>query len=358
MTLAQDLPFHPVPADRIIMESSNCMALYDNLPQSRGHALVIPNWSVFSLFELHGEVRAELWHLVRLVREVLKTRFNPDGFIIGVSDGQVAGQTVHHAHVHIIPRYGGDVRDPQGGIRRIIPEEATYWEDAGGEKTVEVLGIDVGVTKGLHVIALSLINASETGPFTILGNGISVEEAVAICLRRTPACIAIDSPPAWALAGNARGGEQELRRLGIHLYATPSDPAKQSSNFYAWMKVGFSVFEGLQSQYPLYREGVVGRHALEVFPHATAVALACRHRAKGTRKTVWRKQVLTANGFEVSGLRNADCVDAALAAVTAAHALRGSFSAFGNPQEGVIVTPYPDAASRFRAARRPVGVDA
>ena len=241
---------------------------------------------------------------------------------------------------------------------RLIPEKVTYWDGKAGAECVDVLGIDVGVAKGLHVVALALSGRSVAGAFTILGNGISVEDVAAICLRRHPACIAIDSPPAWARAGNARTGEQALRRLGIHLYATPSDPEKQKSDFYGWMKVGFKVFAALQSQYPLYREGSVDRHAFEVFPHATAVALAGRHRAKEERKVAWRKQILADHGFDTGPLRNADCVDAALAAVTAAYALRGRFSAFGDPTEGVIVTPYPDAAERFRAARRSADTDA
>ena len=57
-------------------------------------------------------------------------RHNPDGFTIGINDGPAAGQTVHHAHIHIIPRYKGDVPDPRGGIRWVIPEKARYWDKA------------------------------------------------------------------------------------------------------------------------------------------------------------------------------------------------------------------------------------
>jgi predicted RNase H-like nuclease len=139
--------------------------------------------------------------------------------------------------------------------------------------------------------------------------------------------------------------------VGIQLYSTPSDPQKQQSAFYGWMKVGFMLFEALCSEYPLYREGQVGRHALEVFPHATAVALAGRHRPDGVKKRAWRKQILADQGYDVSGLRNSDLVDAALATVTAAYALRGASTAFGDPDEGVIVTALVDAADRFRVAR-------
>jgi predicted RNase H-like nuclease len=115
---------------------------------------------------------------------------------------------------------------------------------------------------------------------------------------------------------------------------------KQALPFYSWMKVGFTLFEALGAKYPLYRQGQAEQHALEVFPHATAFALAGRHKPKEMSKVRWRRLVLAEQGFDISGLSNADCVDAALAALTAAHALRGTFSAFGDPAEGVIVTPY------------------
>ena len=65
--------------------------------------------------------------LVASVREQLQQEFKPDAFNIGVNDGTAAGQTVLHAHVHVIPRYAGDVPDPRGGVRWIIPEKADYW---------------------------------------------------------------------------------------------------------------------------------------------------------------------------------------------------------------------------------------
>jgi predicted nuclease with RNAse H fold len=213
-----------------------------------------------------------------------------------------------------------------------------------------VIGIDVGVSKGLHVVALRAVAERAGGVFTVLGNGVPLDEAVRLCLAHNPACVAIDSPPGWAMEGNARRGEVELRRLGIQLYATPSDPRKQGSPFYGWMKVGFALFAALRSAYPLYRAGRVRRHALEVFPHATAVVLAGGHRPAGARKAAWRKQVLRELGTDTAPLRNPDCVDAALAAVTALHAQRGTCSAFGDSREGVIVTPHRDAAQRFKDA--------
>lgn len=350
MGLLKDSPFFPVKADQVILESRNCLAFFDRYPVSVGHALVVPRIPVSSLFALDDQMQADIWDTVRRVRGILETRFHPAGFNIGVNDGQAAGQTVPHAHVHVIPRYVGDVADPRGGIRWVLPEKARYWGTKTAPHHGEVIGIDVGVTKGLHVVALSLAEPMSAGTFTVLGNGVPVAAALRLCLTRKPACVAIDSPPNWARTGNARGGEQELRKLEIALYSTPSDPRKQRSNFYGWMKVGFRVFEGLRPQYPLYRKGKLGRHALEVFPHATAIVLAGWHRPTNIRKAAWRKQILAEQGFNVDGLRNADSIDAALAAVTAAYALRGTFSAFGNPAEGVIVTPREDAAERLRAA--------
>jgi diadenosine tetraphosphate (Ap4A) HIT family hydrolase len=127
MGLAKDSPFFPIDADRVILEEPNCLAFFDRYPVSKGHALVIPIRSVASLYDLDPQAQAEVWDLVRRVRSFLKTLYHPVGFNIGVNDGEAAGQTIAHAHVHIIPRYAGDVSDPRGGIRWVIPERTKYW---------------------------------------------------------------------------------------------------------------------------------------------------------------------------------------------------------------------------------------
>lgn len=88
---------------------------------------MIPLKHVASLFELSATEQADLWQLVAAVREQLQREFNPDGFNVGLNDGTAAGQTVMHAHIHVVPRYVGDVADPRGGVRWIIPEKADYW---------------------------------------------------------------------------------------------------------------------------------------------------------------------------------------------------------------------------------------
>ena len=128
MGLPEDSPFYPVDADRVILETPNCIAFLDRYPVSKGHTLVVPLCPVLSLSKLAVHMQAEVWDAVRQVRDILAERFNPDGFNIGVNDGPVAGQTIPHAHIHVIPRYAGDVSDPRGGVRWVLPEKAKYWE--------------------------------------------------------------------------------------------------------------------------------------------------------------------------------------------------------------------------------------
>lgn len=123
-------PFCNLAADRILLQSSTAIALHDAFPVAEGHTLVVPRRHVASIYDLPEPEQTQLWQLVAEVRTSLIEQLAPAGFNIGINDGQAAGQTVSHAHVHVIPRYEGDVSDPRGGIRWIIPEKAVYWEDS------------------------------------------------------------------------------------------------------------------------------------------------------------------------------------------------------------------------------------
>ena len=123
-----DCPFcQPLPPERVLATSDATVAFLDGFPVSPGHALVIPKRHVASLFDLPEPEYRELWALVAEVRKRLAEKFHATAFNIGVNDGAGAGQTVGHAHIHVIPRYAGDVPDPRGGIRWIIPAKAKYW---------------------------------------------------------------------------------------------------------------------------------------------------------------------------------------------------------------------------------------
>ena len=88
---------------------------------------MIPQRHVASFFETTAQERSELFSLLDWCRGELKARHRPAGFNIGINDGEAAGQTVMHLHIHLIPRYAGDKPDPRGGVRWIFPDKADYW---------------------------------------------------------------------------------------------------------------------------------------------------------------------------------------------------------------------------------------
>src|SRR5690348_6893859 len=106
------------------MESEYAVALQDKYPVSEGHTLIVPRRHVASIFDLESREQAAMWSMLTQVRSLLISQFAPDGFNLGLNDGEAAGQTVAHAHVHLIPRRKGDQPDPRGGVRNIFPEHA------------------------------------------------------------------------------------------------------------------------------------------------------------------------------------------------------------------------------------------
>ena len=122
-------PFCDFDRNRILVETEIGVALWDAYPVTQGHTLVVPRYHVASIYQLGPPDQAALWVLVGQIREMLLQEFAADGINIGVNDGRAAGQTVEHAHIHVIPRRNGDVPDPRGGVRNIIPGEARYWEE-------------------------------------------------------------------------------------------------------------------------------------------------------------------------------------------------------------------------------------
>jgi diadenosine tetraphosphate (Ap4A) HIT family hydrolase len=110
------------------LETDSALAFLDAFPITEGHTLVVPKRHVSSLFDLSEEEQTAIWRTVAQVRDALASEFRPDGFNIGLNDGATAGQTVMHAHVHVIPRRRGDVVDPRGGVRWVVPDKAAYWD--------------------------------------------------------------------------------------------------------------------------------------------------------------------------------------------------------------------------------------
>jgi diadenosine tetraphosphate (Ap4A) HIT family hydrolase len=122
-----DCPFCSREQRSLLVESDFAFAIPDGCPITKGHTLVIPKRHVASLFDLSEVEQAAIWRIVAEVRQRLVEQYHPDGFNIGINDGKAAGQTVMHAHVHVIPRRHGDVTDPRGGVRWVVPDRAAYW---------------------------------------------------------------------------------------------------------------------------------------------------------------------------------------------------------------------------------------
>jgi diadenosine tetraphosphate (Ap4A) HIT family hydrolase len=96
-------------------------------PVSPGHALIVPRRHEPDFFSLTVEEQAAVVALVNPVRAALDERHSPDAYNLGVNIGKAAGQTIQHAHFHVIPRYAGDVAEPRGGVRWVLPDTARYW---------------------------------------------------------------------------------------------------------------------------------------------------------------------------------------------------------------------------------------
>ena len=113
--------------ERIIAASAHSFAIRDGFPVSLGHTLVIPKRHVRSVFALMDVEINDCMQLLASVRERLKgPDFSYRDFNVGINDGEFAGQTVSHAHIHLIPRRGGDVPNPRGGVRGVIPSKKDY----------------------------------------------------------------------------------------------------------------------------------------------------------------------------------------------------------------------------------------
>lgn len=119
-------PFCNVSLERIIFEDQKLYALWDDYPVSPGHALIVPRKHITDWFHATDEIRHLLITAIKDVKLEIEKDHQPDGYNIGFNVGPAAGQTVDHLHIHVIPRYLGDVNDPGGGIRHVIPGKANY----------------------------------------------------------------------------------------------------------------------------------------------------------------------------------------------------------------------------------------
>lgn len=120
-------PFCTLAAGRIVLANELAAVIHDNFPVSPGHTLIIPKRHVVLFFDITANERTAMLALLDIAKLGLDAALHPDGYNVGINDGDAAGQTVPHLHLHLIPRYTGDSEDPRGGVRWIFPHKAKYW---------------------------------------------------------------------------------------------------------------------------------------------------------------------------------------------------------------------------------------
>lgn len=125
-------PFLQINSAEWIASNDEAFAIFDQFPVSPGHVLVVTKRAVATWFEASAAEQAALMELVNVVKSKLDEQLDPrpDGYNVGFNSGDAAGQTVPHVHVHVIPRYCGDMDDPRGGVRHVIPAKGNYLREA------------------------------------------------------------------------------------------------------------------------------------------------------------------------------------------------------------------------------------
>ena len=107
-------------SSKIVFKNDNAYAIYDDFPVSKGHMLIITKRHINSIDMLTKDDCDDIINLLYRCISHINMIYNPDGYNVGMNYKKAAGQTVFHIHIHIIPRYNGDVTNPKGGIRNIF----------------------------------------------------------------------------------------------------------------------------------------------------------------------------------------------------------------------------------------------
>ena len=125
--IVKDCIFCNLDNSRIEKENSFALSFKDLYPVTSGHTLVIPKRHTQSFFDLTGEEKKAMLELLESQRsDLMRSDKSITGFNIGVNDGTDSGQTIMHCHIHLIPRRSGDMKEPRGGVRGVIPEKQSY----------------------------------------------------------------------------------------------------------------------------------------------------------------------------------------------------------------------------------------
>ncbi len=129
MKSLHDCLFCKLREERIIGECELTITFLDTYPASPGHTLIVPKRHVATYFDITEAEQNALSKAIQKAKLVLDEEFSPDAYNIGINNGEAAGQSIKHLHIHLIPRYTGDVENPKGGVRWVIANKANYWDD-------------------------------------------------------------------------------------------------------------------------------------------------------------------------------------------------------------------------------------
>lgn len=110
----------------LVLENDLAQAFYDTNPVSLGHLLMTPKRHEADFFALSLAEVAAMYDLLAQAKPILDEKYHPQAYNLGINCGRLAGQTIFHCHLHLIPRYTGDVADARGGVRGVIPDKQTY----------------------------------------------------------------------------------------------------------------------------------------------------------------------------------------------------------------------------------------
>lgn len=109
-----------------LLENDLAFVIRDGFPVSEGHCLIVPKRVYANYFDSTQDEMDGLQQLLTTTKQLLDEEFSPDGYNVGINCGEYAGQTVPHVHIHLIPRYQGDMDNPRGGVRGVIPSKQNY----------------------------------------------------------------------------------------------------------------------------------------------------------------------------------------------------------------------------------------
>ncbi|MCF7885625.1 MAG: HIT family protein [Candidatus Marinimicrobia bacterium] len=109
-----------------VVENEMAYAIFDEYPVNKGHMLIIPKRHFDNYFDATKKEYLAIQDLSHECKNIIDEKYSPDGYNIGVNIGYEAGQTIMHLHIHLIPRYKGDIEDPRGGVRKIKEQLVEY----------------------------------------------------------------------------------------------------------------------------------------------------------------------------------------------------------------------------------------